>query len=388
MSSVRVNQKTGSIEVRAYAGKDPVTGKVKNLSKTLPATASLEEIDAARAELEQRAAFSKDQGVAWSVAGLLKYDLGRLRTLGYAQSTIDSYESMLRCYVVPYIGKMQIDDIKPFVLSSLLAKITLNGGKDGAPISLSTVRKVAAWLRAAFRRLCEEGIIDVNPMVGVRNAKMTQTEAAPLSERDYTSLTSYLDQHEGEPLCAAFRLCLGTGVRRGELAGLRVMDYSRARQAIRITVSLSQTKAGVHYKEPKSKSSKRWITLSDATAKRLQKYCTRQDARLKAAGVNINNETPLFANDCGEPFIPSAYSAEFRAIAKKLKLSKGVHLHTLRHTHATYLLEQGVDIRTVQERLGHSDVTTTLRIYGHVLPGRDSAAAMTVDKIEQKLLRS
>ena len=71
----------------------------------------------------------------------------------------------------------------------------------------------------------------------------------------------------------------------------------------------------------------------------------------------------------------SRLAGEFTKLVKALHLARGVHLHTLRHTHATYLLEAGESIRAVQERLGHSSVKTTLELYGHVLPGRDLEAA-------------
>jgi len=72
---------------------------------------------------------------------------------------------------------------------------------------------------------------------------------------------------------------------------------------------------------------------------------------------------------------PSAVSAWFSGLRDELGLQRGTSFHTLRHTHATWLLLRGVDPKTVMERLGHAKVATTLELYGHVLPGRDAAAA-------------
>ena len=111
------------------------------------------------------------------------------------------------------------------------------------------------------------------------------------------------------------------------------------------------------------------------TNDRLADWYERSRADLRADGFRRTASTPLFAREDGSPYLPSMVYAGFSAMAREVGLDPAAHFHTLRHTHATYLLDQGVSIRVLQERLGHSSVNVTLQIYGHVLPGRDEAAA-------------
>jgi integrase len=86
----------------------------------------------------------------------------------------------------------------------------------------------------------------------------------------------------------------------------------------------------------------------------------------------------------GSPLKPDSISASVSALIKRLKLPKGVSLHTLRHTQASQLLADGMDVATVSKRLGHTDSSTTMRVYAHVIQGRDRAAAEMVEKRRAK----
>ena len=106
------------------------------------------------------------------------------------------------------------------------------------------------------------------------------------------------------------------------------------------------------------------------------KRCIGRSKRLSRA-----SDPPLFCDERGAPHDPRDFSRYFREVADSLQIGKYAHLHTLRPTHATYLFLNGTPIRVVQERLGHADVRTTLKIYGHVLPGYDAEAAARFDSI-------
>lgn len=281
MATARRNKRTGAWEVRCYAGIDRATGKKRNLSRTLPPDASGDEVAAAKADLDRIAAFCRSGGVSWTVGGLLRYDLERLPALGLSPTTVDGYASYLRCYIEPYVGSMPVADARPYVFSSLLRRIATRGGKDGNPVSPATARKVLAWLSGAFGRLASEGVIAQSPVAGVKPPKQAPPESMALSADEVRRLSAWLEANAGDPCADAISLCLDTGLRRSELAGLRVGDYNRA-----------------------------------------------------------------FG-----------------------------HLHSLRHTYATYLLSTGTSFKEAQELLGHASATTTLNVYGHVVPGRKSDAA-------------
>ena len=378
MATARRNKRTGAWEVRCYAGIDQTTGKKRNLSRTLPPDAAEEEVAAAKADLDRIAAFCRSGGVSWTVGGLLRYDLGRLPALGLSPTTVDGYASYLRCYIEPYVGSMPAADARPYVFSSLLQRISTRGGKDGNPVSPATARKVLAWLSGAFGRLASEGVIAQSPVAGVKPPKQAGAESRALSAEQVGALSRWLESREGDPAADAIALCLDTGLRRGELAGLRVGDFDEAAGRLRVSsvlVESSSAGAGLVRKEPKSRASKRWAYVPGAAGARLARHARMQRRRLAGSGVRQDGATPMFAHDDGSPLRPGELTAAFRRAADACGLPAWAHLHTLRHTFATYLLASGAPVKEVQELLGHASATTTLNVYGHVVPGRKSEAA-------------
>lgn len=375
MATARRNKRTGAWEVRCYAGIDRATGKKRNLSRTLPPDASGDEVAAAKADLDRIAAFCRSGGVSWTVGGLLRYDLERLPALGLSPTTVDGYASYLRCYIEPYVGSMPVADARPYVFSSLLRRIATRGGKDGNPVSPATARKVLAWLSGAFGRLASEGVIAQSPVAGVKPPKQAPPESMALSADEVRRLSAWLEANEGDPCADAISLCLDTGLRRSELAGLRVGDYNRAFGQIKVARVLVETRGGVVEKEPKSGTSKRWVPVPGTAGERLSRHIESQRGRLAGNGVAQGADTPMFATDGGAAVRPSDLTAAFRAAADAAGLPKRHHLHSLRHTYATYLLSTGTSFKEAQELLGHASATTTLNVYGHVVPGRKSEAA-------------
>lgn len=375
MATARRNKRTGAWEIRCYAGIDRATGKKRNLSRTLPPDASADEVAAAKADLDRIAAFCRSGGVSWTVGGLLRYDLERLPALGLSPTTVDGYASYLRCYIEPYVGSMTVADARPYVFSSLLRRIATRGGKDGNPVSPATARKVLAWLSGAFGRLASEGVIAQSPVAGVKPPKQAPPESIALSADEVRRLSAWLEANAGDPCADAISLCLDTGLRRSELAGLRVGDYNRAFGQIKVARVLVETRGGVVEKEPKSSTSKRWVPVPGTAGERLSRHIESQRVRLAGNGVAQGADTPMFATDCGGAVRPSELTAAFGAAADAAGLPKRHHLHSLRHTYATYLLSTGTSFKEAQELLGHASATTTLNVYGHVVPGRKSDAA-------------
>ena len=377
MASARRHKRTGAWEVRAYAGKDPVTGRVRNLSRTLPPDTPEAEVGDAKAELDRQAAFCRGSGASWTVGGILAYDLSLLPSLGYSPTTVDAYASHLRCYVDPLVGGVRIDDAQPYMFASLYKALREDGGKDGNPLAANTVRQVHAHLSGSFGRLAETHVIGFNPIAGVTPPRQERVEAVPLSEPDFSTLQSRADAGGGidEEIAA---LDLATGFRRGEVSGFQERDWSFRRSDMsveRVVVQSASAGSPWVYKSPKSKAGIRRVSLDAETNDRLADWYERSRADLRADGFRRTASTPLFAREDGSPYLPSMVYAGFSAMAREVGLDPAAHFHTLRHTHATYLLDQGVSIRVLQERLGHSSVNVTLQIYGHVLPGRDEAAA-------------
>lgn len=380
MASSRFNPATGMIEIRAYAGRDPLTGKVRNLYDRLPGDAEPEQVVYATARLQERADALKGRSIPFTVKSAIEYYFDCIDP-DHSATTMDAYRSNARCYIYPFIGDRKLDDLQPFEISKLYQHLLDEGGKDANPVSTSTVAKLHSWIKPAFDYLVGLGIAEQNPFAYVKRPREIQDEAFALSEIDLNVLTSYLskasrvDSDEFDMLNVALLLCLNTGVRRGELAGFRVGDYKPRTSSITVKSNLVQTTKGLVRKVPKSKHSRRNISLSPGMCDVLDAYLSWQSYMLDAHGIRQRGDTPLFCDYDGSPVHPRMYAKHLRFLVDKLGLDKSIHLHTLRHTHATTLLDLGVNIKTISERLGHSDVGVTLRIYSHVLPGRDEQAA-------------
>jgi len=136
----------------------------------------------------------------------------------------------------------------------------------------------------------------------------------------------------------------------------------------------------------KTKAARRTISLSETAIAALRRQRKRQLEQRLAAGERWNNDLNLvFTTKEGRPLrAGNILAIDLKRITRKAGL-EGVTLHTLRHTHASILIFQGVDIRTVSRRLGHENVTTTLQTYAHLLPGQDEAAAERVDSFISSL---
>lgn len=362
-----------------------MTGKVRNLYDKLPGDAEPEEVIFATAKLQEKADALKGESAPFTVMGAIEFYFDCIDP-DHSQTTMDAYRSNARCYVYPFIGSRNLDDLQPFEITKLYQRLMATGGKDERPISAATVAKLHAWLKPAFDYLVGLDIAQRNPFIQVKRPREMREEAFAINEVELDSLVGFLDggsspEKEGfDQLNVALMLCLDTGVRRGELAGFRVGDYKSLRGEISVRSNLVQTTGGLLRKTPKSKHSRRNLSLDGSTCAMLDDYLAWQRDMLARRGIRQRSMTPLFSDDHGEPIHPGSYARHLREVVAELKLDPAIHLHTLRHTHATTLLDLGINIKTISERLGHSDVGVTLRIYSHVLPGRDGQAAETFSR--------
>lgn len=388
MASVTRDKRTGRVLVRAYAGVDPETGRRRTASRTLPAGATDEEVAAACDLVDMRAGKAREIGRAYTVGGLVEHYLDCCEADGKSPTTVTAYRSLARRHVVPHLGAIPFDRARPADFAELYRSLRRDGGGRGDPLAATTVRKLHAFLSGCFSTLMAEKVVDRNPVAGLKPPSGQGAEARPLGMRDLEALVAHLERVLSECagdvsrawdecLAAAWWTCLNTGARRGELAGFRVRDLDIARGALSVRRAAVQVSRGgpVAVKDPKSRAGRRNVSLDARTRDVLVAHLALQARALSAAGVSQGADTPLFALPGGGIVPPERLSCEFRALADSLGLPRSAHLHTLRHTHATYLLEQGTNVRTVQERLGHSNISVTLGIYGHVLPGRDRQAA-------------
>ncbi len=192
-------------------------------------------------------------------------------------------------------------------------------------------------------------------------------------------IKTVLDALRGRWIYPITILALATGARRGELCALRWKDVDLDAARVRVERSLEQTNAGLRFKEPKTKAGRRSISIPPAIVAELRAHWRAQQEQRLAVGAGRAPEDALvFARPDGEPIAPDTLTQEWARLVRIMKLPK-VTFHALRHTHASQLIANGLDVVTVSRRLGHGNPTITLNVYSHLFGNTDERAAAIVE---------
>lgn len=184
-----------------------------------------------------------------------------------------------------------------------------------------------------------------------------------------------LDAARGTMYFPLIHLATFTGMRRSELLGLRWENINFHNSTVSIAQILHCLPGGrIVIEPPKTAKSRRLVPLSPVPALALRSYRETVEADLAQIGSTLEGDRLVFSQLDGSPFLPNTVTHAFAKIVRKAGL-EGIILHSLRHTHASILLQQGVSSKTVAERLGHSTVVITLDTYSHVTSGVKEDAA-------------
>jgi integrase len=183
-----------------------------------------------------------------------------------------------------------------------------------------------------------------------------------------------LDALKGHRIYPIVALAIWTGMRRGELLALQWEDVDLVNATLTVRRSLEQTAAGLRVKEPKTKKSRRTIGLDAEVVDVLRQHRAEIGRLALALGRGLPDTAPVFTDVEGKHIKPDSFTTDWCRARDARGLPK-VRFHDLRHTHASLLLAEGVDVVTVAKRLGHSKPTVTLSIYAHALERADRGAA-------------
>ena len=300
-----------------------------------------------------------------------------------APKTVERYHEMA-AYLAPELLAMNMTEITPLHCSREWARLLKSGGhtrrtKEARPMKPKTVRNIAGLVSSAYLRAIKWGLATVNPVTHSDLPRLKKRAGLALlpAEQDLLTACSL------GPWCLQtfLEMCVATGCRRGEVLALRWSDIRNNK--VFVDRSLCQTRDGLVYKTTKTEEP-RDIALPPGTAGVLEAHRLRQDKFRLQFGPDYRADLDLiFANPDGTELKPDSISATVSRICRRLGLPKGSSLHTVRHSHASILLEKGVALTTVSERMGHSSVRTTADIYSHALRGKDEEAAEIFGKVMQ-----
>lgn len=380
----------GTRYVQLYLGTDPVTGRRIRPYHSFPEGMGDEEAEAEarRWAAEMRAAYGL--GTATRLADTLERYVEWIEAEGTAANTVKAYRSIVRNRIMGLAG-VDPRRVTTAMVGSLYHELLVSGSRDGGPLSPNTVRQVHWFLRGAFDWMVGRGLVATNPVLSASVPRLAPHEAVALDEDGLGDVFVALDEAISEKPAGAVAtrrrmhlfaawLALHTGMRCGECCAVRRTDVRLAQGIVRVTGTVVDAGGGP-VRQPVTKGHRpRNVAVSDVDMATVRAHLAWQDSLL-GKGVA---KRPLVSAD-GSYCRPKDVSATFTAFAREIGLAEGVTFHSLRHTHGTWLLMRGVPIKAVSERLGHADVATTLRVYAHVLPGLDQAAAEGFSSLEREM---
>jgi integrase len=298
--------------------------------------------------------------VATVVNRYLTLSVGRL-----AVSTLASYRTTADLHILPRIGTVPARKCSPDMVRQVLDDM------GAAGLSPSKRRHALTVIRRAFKLAVDEKVLASNPAVGVSAPRLEHHEIKPLTPAQVSAFLAEAAEH---PLGALFVVAIGTGLRQGELFGLRWSDVDLEARTITVRRKVIEVDGEFHEGAPKSKHGRRTVTLPAFTVDALQAH----RRRTVAAGLAA---CPLvFPSRKGTVLRRQNVRRTMRAILSRAGIDP-VRFHDQRHTTATLLLAAGENPKVVMERLGHSRITTTLETYAHVLPGTQERSAARLDAI-------
>jgi integrase len=285
--------------------------------------------------------------------------------------TYESYAQLVRLYIEPELGRVQLGKLSPQDIQHLLNKLLK---RDLAP---RTVRYCHAILKMALGRAYKWSLVPRNVAQLVDSPRSSRYEMRSLSPEE---ARTFLDTVRGDRLEALYSVAIALGLRQGEALGLRWEDVDMDKCTLRVRYALQRIDGKPQLVEPKTHKSRRTIFMPQVTVNALRAHRIRQLEERLAAGERWKESGLVFTSTIGTPLDPRN---AFRAFHDALQRAGLPHIrfHDLRHTCASLLLAQGVHPRVVMETLGHSQISLTMDTYSHVIPALQRAAADRMDAL-------
>ncbi len=300
-------------------------------------------------------------------------------------TTYEGYRMNCETHIIPTLGGYRLQALQPDMLSSFYRKLITTGRSDGkGGLSPKTIRHIHGIIHKALQDAAKKGHVprNVADLADLPERAAHAEPAAPTEQQVWSpeQISAFLAGVADDRLFAAWRLIATTGMRRGELLGLRWSGVDL--ETGRLVVQVARVRAGkaVVDSTPKTRAGKRVLQLDPATVVALRKWRKLQLEERLAVGERYQDGTHVFTMPDGSPIVPNRFSIWFRKHVKRLGLPK-IRLHDTRHSYATAGLARGVSVKVMSVRLGHASTAITENLYQHVLPAMDQDAADQVAAI-------
>ncbi|HMV74792.1 MAG TPA: tyrosine-type recombinase/integrase [Microthrixaceae bacterium] len=370
MSSGHIVERNGSFRVMVYAGRDPVTGSKRQITRTV--RGSRKDAERVRNQLLVQVQNGTASPSSATFGELLDawYDAV---SPDWSPRTAVEHRRIIDSVLDPALGKKKLANLRASDLDALYGSLRAGAG-DRKPLSPATVRKFHTVARAALQQAVRWEWIGSNPAANASPPKGRRKEPKPPTPEDLARLLKAAEEQDPD-FYVFVRLAAVLGARRGEVLGIRWADLTSDHHSVEINSSVVIGDGQVVRKETKTDRVRR-VAIDDATAALLDQHRERWEDRAREGGTELVDDAYVLSYeiDGSLPWRPDSATRRFTKLRDKLGLDD-VRLHDLRHYVATRLIANGVDPRTVANRLGHASPSTTLSIYSHFVPEADRDAA-------------
>jgi integrase len=283
-------------------------------------------------------------------------------------STYRSYEQLTRVHLMPALGKLPLADVTPAKIQAMLA------GKLDDGLAPRSVQRIHAVLRQALNQAVAWNLLPRNPALYAKPPKVERFDAPIITIEDARAI---LGAVKGDRLAALVTVGLSLGLRLGEATGLRWEDVDLDRGTLKVRGQVQRIGGTLTLVDTKTNQSRRTLSMPPVVVESLRAHRVQQlEARL-AAGARWQERGLVFCTTLGTPLDGPKVTRRFQRLLGRAGLPR-LRFHDLRHGHASLLLAQGVDRKTVSDLLGHSQIGITANLYAHVAPALklDAAAKM------------
>ncbi len=274
--------------------------------------------------------------------------------------TYERYEQHVRLHLVPTIGRIPLQKLTPQHIQTLYTQKLKEG------LSQTTVNTLHAMLHKALEDALRWNLVARNVCDAVSPPRRDRYEIQPLTVEQ---AQQFLAAAHGHSLEALFVIAVSTGMRRGEVLAIKWQDIDLSTGTLHVRRIFTRAKGNRYIEaEPKTEKSRRSIVLPALVVDLLSQHQARQLQVKKEAGEAWQEHNLVFSTALGTPLNPSKVIDRFKTLLKRAGLPD-IRFHDLRHSTASILLGMGIHPKVVQELLGHNQISMTMDIYSHVMPG-------------------
>lgn len=361
-------QRQDRFYVVSYDGLDPLTGKERRRWHPAGHDRSEAEAMAVRLDLERDLSPPKNGGPITISQFLTATWLPEKRRQVRA-TTAYRYAWFVDRYIVPALGDIPLRRLRLDHLEGFYGQLGTTGEKHGEGLAPKTILEVHMIIRAALDLAARRELVGRN-VAAAEHLRPSRAGNAVARTWTDSELARFLDTARTHRLYPALHLAAHTGMRRGEIAGLKWCDLDPSANRLSIRRTLQCVGGQPVEFGCKTRTSRRTVELDHSTVDLLSAW----RRRLERDGLPAGMDDWMFCNGAGRYLNLQSISQLFDRIVARTDISR-VRFHDLRHTHASLLIASGEDVKVVSERLGHAHPAFTMHTYQHLLPGMSAAAA-------------